>query len=202
MTSGPRFAPLKPNTWPQDNNKVPSRWSVGMPTISPENKTRSRQESFAYPSSFTLPTTIVVGQQITNTVPVDKDGDFWVDQIFMCGWGLQLGPRLQQVAYPLPGTVDIIDAVTGHSLTWPAQSLPTAFLANIELFSDDTGFDVSGSPYPTGWRSTGILAEPYCFTRGGAIQITLSSLAAWTGVAGPNLTDICLSGWKEYEYGA
>lgn len=200
LQAPPRWGPLTPQTWPQDDNRIPNTGGFKGPPISQANRDRARQESFSVPVTFTLPTTITVGQVLQQYVAMDIDGDFWVDQIYAVGWGLQIGPRIVQSAYPLLGTLDIQDARTGKSLVWPPNSLPTTFLSTLILFSDDTGFDPSGSPFPDGFRSTGTLAQPFCFVRGGGITVSLTSAASWNSVAGPNLTDICFSGWKEYEY--
>jgi hypothetical protein len=170
-----------------------------MPAIEAANADRSRQESFTMSGTFAFPATVTVGQQFSLYLPTDQDGDFWCDQIYMVGWGLALGPRLQQSAYPLPGTIDIVDGRTGHSLCWPQASIPTTFFSTLVLFSDDVGFDVSSSPFPDGFRSTGTLPQPFCFTRSAGIQLTLTSALAWAGSAG-NMTDIAFGGWKEYEY--
>lgn len=196
----PRWGPLVPQTWPQDENRIPSTGGFKGPPISDANRDRSRQESFTVSGTFVFPANVAVGQQFQLYFPMDIDGDFWVDQIYMVGWGLQFGPRLVQSTYPMGGNLDIVDARNGHSLVWPAGSLPTPLLATLILFSDDTGFDPAGSPFPDGFRSTTTLAQPYCFVRGGGITVTLTSADSWAGAALPNLTDIAFSGWKEYEY--
>lgn len=196
----PRWGPLKPQTWPQDDNMIPSAGGMWMPPIETANAERARQESFTMSGTFQHPNTITVGQQFNLYLPTDQDGDFWCDQIYMVGWGAGLTPSPPQSAYPLAGTIDIVDARTGLALTYPQASCPTTFFSTFILFAFDAGFDVSGSPYPDGFRSTAILPQPFCFTRSGGIQLTLTSVEAWTGLAGPNYTDIAFGGWKEYEF--
>lgn len=195
----PRWGPLTPQRWPQDDNLVPSAGGLWMPPVEAANADRARQESFTMSGTFTHPANMAVGQQQQLYLATDQDGDFWCDQIYMVGWGPNLAARVQQNGPPLPGTIDISDARTGLSLCWPANSTPTAFFSTFTLFSDDTGFDVAATPYPDGFRSTGILPQPFCFTRAGGIVLTITSALAWAASAG-NMTDIAFGGWKEYEY--
>jgi hypothetical protein len=197
----PRFTPIPQQTWPQMDNRVPRAMSSQMPHIETTNFERARQEAFTMSGTFTLPTTITVGQQLALILPTDQDGDFWCDQIYMVGWGLQLNPAASNVASsPLMGTIDIVDIRTSKALTFPLGSLPTNFLASVTNFSDDPGYDPGANPYPAGFRSTSTLAQPFCFTRAGGISLNLVSAAQWAGVPGPNLVDIAFGGWKEYQY--
>lgn len=194
----PRWGPLTPQSWPQDDFAVPSAGGMWMGHVEAANAQRSRQESFLVSGTFALPQQVNNGQQFSLFLPVDKDGDFWCDQIYMCGWGR--GARTVQVTLPLPCLVDITDASNGHSLMWPVGSTPTGFFSSLVLFSDDTGYDPSSSPYPDGFRTTGLLPQPYCFRRGGGIQVMITSTRTFNQANPPVLVDISLGGWKEYEY--
>lgn len=197
----PRYAPLTPQNWPQMDNRVPRAMASQMPHIETTNLERARQESFTMSGTFTLPTTIAVGQILQLILPTDQDGDFWCDQIYMVGWGLQLNPAASNVASsPLMGTIDIVDTRTSKSLVFPLRTMPTNFLASVTNFSDDPGYDPGANAYPAGFRSTSTLAQPFCFTRAGGISLTMTSAAQWVGVGGPNLVDIAFGGWKEYQY--
>jgi hypothetical protein len=196
----PRYGPLSPQNWPQMDNRVPRAMASQMPHVERLNFERARQESFTVSGTFNLPVSIVVGQQFALLLPTDQDGDFWCDQIAMVGWGPQLNPGAPSFpANPLPGTIDISDIRTGRALTYPLATLPTEFLATVTTFSDDPGFDPGAQPYPAGFRSTSTLAQPFCFTRAGGIQLLLTSGAVWNG-AGVNQVDIAFGGWKEYEF--
>lgn len=196
-----RFGPLNPQDWPQMDNRVPRAMAAGMPAIEVTNAERARQESFTLSTTFTLPLTIVRGQVLTQIIQTDQDGDFWCDQIYCVGWGLQLNPGSVSVpANPVASTVDIVDLRTARALTFPLASTPTQLFTNMTIFSDDPGFDPGALPYPAGFRSTSTIAQPFCFTRAGGIQITLTLAAAWAAVAGPNLVDFAFGGWKEYAH--
>lgn len=195
----PRWGPLTPQRWPQDDNMIPSAGGLWMPPIETANAERAKQESFTMSGTFAIPGNFAIGQQFNLYLPTDQDGDFWCDQIYMVGWGLIMGPLITQAALPIPGTLDIVDARTGLALTWPQASLPTYFLSTLVLFSDDVGFDAGGSPYPDGFRSTSVLPQPFCFTRAAGIQLTLTAARAAAGAA-PSIIDIAFGGWKEYEF--
>ena len=196
----PRWGPLTPQNWPQMDNRVPSAMSSQMPHVERNNAERVRHESFTLSGTFQLPANVAVGQQFPLLIATDQDGDFWCDQIYAVGWGSQLSPgALSTAAPPLPGTIDISDTRTGRTLTYPAASLPTNFLASLTQFSGDPGFDPGAQPYPAGFRSTSTLAQPFCFTRAGGVQMLLTSLVSWAASPG-NLVDIAYGGWKEYQF--
>lgn len=178
---------------------VPDSGGMFMPHVSEDNANRDRQESFTISGTFAITTNLAIGQIFSLYLPVDQDGDFWCDQIGMQGWGAGLSLTFGQPALPLPGFIDIVDARTGLSLCWPQASLPTEFLVNRTNFTFNGGLGLGSLPYPQGFRPTGILPQPHCFTRGGGIQLILTSAIAWAGNAGAT-TDISFSGWKEYEF--
>jgi hypothetical protein len=197
--AAPRWGPLPPQNWPQMDNRVPSAMASMMPHVDRNNSERVRQESFTMSGTFTLPPNLAVGQQLSLLLLTDQDGDFWCDQIYMVGWGAQLNVGApSSPARPLPATIDISDTRTGRALTFPPATLPTDFFTSVTLFSDDPGFDPGARAYPAGFRSTSTLAQPFCFTRAGGIQMLMTSLASWAASPG-NIVDIAFSGWKEYE---
>lgn len=192
----PRWGPLTPQTWPQDENAIPSTPGMPMPPISAANAQRSKRESFTMVGGWQIPFGNAAGQQFGLTLPTDQDGDFWCDQIYMCAWFTSLPAMVR----PPPSTISIADMRTGLALTYPA-AIPTNFLTTLLRFSDDPGFDVASSPFPDGFRSTTTLAQPYCFTRAGGIILNLTLFPATVGP--DNLTvDIAFGGWKEYENAA
>lgn len=189
----PRFGPLTPQRWPQDENRVPSTPGLPMPHVSSANRTRSRRESFTMSGVFNVPFGNAAGQVFSLYLPTDPDGDFWCDQIYMAAWFTSLSV-MQRLP---PSLISIGDARTRRSLTWP-QTIPTNFLTTLLLFSEDAGFDPASSPFPDGFRSTSTLPQPFCFTRAGGIELALTMLPATVGP--DNLTvDIAFGGWKEYE---
>lgn len=187
----PRFGPLRAPVWPQDDNHVPNTPGLTMPHVGAANALRSRRESFTMAGSIAILNTALPGDTFALYLPTDPDGDFWVDQMMM----LSFSNLFTQNTRPPPSTIGIADARTGRSLTYPAQ-ISTNFLTEIHLFSDDPGH-APISPNPDGFRSTSTLAQPFCFTRAGGIQLNLTLLST-------TLTDnvtvwIGFNGWKEYE---
>lgn len=189
----PRWGPLTPQRWPQDENRVPNTLGAKGPPISTTNRLRSRRESFAMPGAFSVPFGNAAGQVFPLYLPTDQDGDFWCDQIQMNAWFTSIAIN----ARPPPCLIQITDARTGRSMTYP-QNIPVNFLYTGGFFSEDAGFDPGSYPFPDGFRSTGTLPQPFCFTRAGGIQLYLTMLPPTVGP--DNLTiDIVFSGWKEYE---
>lgn len=189
----PRWGPIPHQTWPQDDNRVPSTPGMPMPTVSPANALRDRRESFTVSGTFTMTPAIVVGQVIPLIIPTDPDGDFWCDQIAMTGWSTLFAPNTRVNI----GTLSIFDLRTSRSLTYP-DAIPVNFLTTLQLYSDDVGFDPASSPFPDGFRSTTVLPQPFCFTRAGGIQLYYTALTSPAG-GGTLTADISFSGWKEYE---
>lgn len=188
-----RWGPLQPQNWPQDVNRVPNTAGAQMPAISQSNAERDRRESFTYTGTWTIPPGSTAMQNFPLYIATDPDGDFWCDQIAMVGWFSSLAVMQR----PPPSLISIADARTGRALTYP-RSIPTNFLTTLLLFSEDAGFQPGGSPYPDGFRSTGTLPQPFCFTRAGGISLVLTVIPA---LLPPDTTtiDIAFGGWKEYE---
>lgn len=197
MTAAPRFGPLTPQTWPQLRSHAPTAMAEGMPAIETANAQRSKQESFTISGTFTVAQPSAAGATLNLYLPTDQDGDFWCDQIYMAGWVIGAGGFAPQTRPP-PSTISIGDARTRRRLTYPG-AIPTNFLTTLILFSDDAGFDAGSSPYPDGFRSTSTLAQPFCFTRAGGIELSLTVIPSIPG-ASTTLVDIAFGGWKEYEF--
>lgn len=189
----PRWGPLTPQLWPQDSNAIPSTPGMPMPPVSAANAQRSKRESFAMVGGWTIAFGNVAGAQFGLTLPTDQDGDFWCDQISMAAWFTSIATMVR----PPPSLLSIADMRTALPLTYPTN-VPTNFFTTLLRFSDDPGFDPSGSPFPDGFRSTTTLPQPFCFTRAGGIVMNLTMLPA---LIGPDTTqiDIAFGGWKEYE---
>jgi hypothetical protein len=194
-----RYGPLTPQTWPQNTLRVPKVGQPGgaMGHIESANAQRSKQEAFAYCGEFDIPASTGAGQSFALNLATDADGDFWCDQIYMTAFFTGAGATYVNVL-PIPSTLGIVDGRTQRSLTYPGQ-VPTRFFSTINIFSDDAIFDPSAQPLPDGFRSTSTLAQPFCFTRSGAILLNLTLLYARAG----DLTQtiyIAFGGWKEYEF--
>lgn len=188
----PRWGPLHPQRWPQDESRVPSTPGLQMPPVAPANAERSLRESFTLSGSIVVPFGNALGSQHTLYLETEPDGDFWCDQIFMAAWYTSI-PIMHRGG---PATVAIGDARTGRRLTYP-DAIPTNFLMSWQAFPDDPGFFFDDVPLPFGFRSTSTISQPFCFTRAGGIQVTLTMLCA---TVGPDNTtfDIAFGGWKEY----
>lgn len=191
-----RWGQITPYKWPQDTLAIPggAQNQRFMPPMEIGNVQVARQESFTMPGTFTVPPTAAANAVFNLTLPTDQDGDFWCEQIYMVAW--QVGASQSQ--RPPPSTIAISDLRTGKNLTYPGQ-VPTNMLTTLLLFSDDAGFDPAGSPLPDGFRSTTTIPQPFCFTRQGGIQMSLTVLPLVVGVT--FLIDIAFGGWKEYAYG-
>lgn len=190
-----RWGPIEPYTWPQDKLRIPGVDGGGarfMPPVEVGNVEVARQEAFTMSGRINLGAASPAGGVFNLTIPTDQDGDFWCDQMYMIAW---VTGSYFSVRAP-PSTISISDLRTGRALTYPGP-MPSNFLATLILFSDDAGFDPASSPLPDGFRSTSTLAQPFCFTRQGGIQISLNILQGY----GPATTvDIAFGGWKEYTY--
>lgn len=164
-----------------------------MPPVSAANAQSAKRESFLMVGTFNVAFGNAAGQQFGLTLPTDQDGDFWCDQIFVCGWRAGVITMIR----PPPALISISDMRTALALTWPSN-IPLNFLTTLLRFSDDPTFDPSVTSLPDGFRSTSTLPQPFCFTRSGGIVMTLTMLPAL--VAGEAITiDIGFGGWKEYE---
>lgn len=190
-----RWAPLRPQTWPQVDNRVP-RSGGQMPPIDPHNAERDRQESWTGSGTFNVAGGWAAGAALPLTIATDPDGDFWCDQIYLVAWTV----GVTKPARTPPATLAISDMRTGRALTYPT-GVNTNFLTTQITFADDFGTPPPGQvPYPDGFRSTSTIAQPFCFTRAGGIVLQLVLLTADNAPPGAVTIDVAFSGWKEYEY--
>lgn len=191
----PRFAPiLKPYSWPQDALAIPG--GIGaMPPVSRANREIARAEYAAFAANFTVPNNQAAGAIQSAIIPTDQDGDFWCDQIAAVSW-VTIGVAQQLVAMVV-ANMSVVDARTGRSLFYP-DSVPIDLFRKFSLY---TPFNYSGrEPNPSGFRQTGTLMQPFCFTRQGAIQLSLAFPIATTAPTGSYDLTVMFSGWKEYAH--
>jgi hypothetical protein len=188
----PRYEPLKPIVWPQDQLAAPRGGGL-MPVVEHANGAIIGQESFTLGTEFIITTALAAGTQTVAIIPTDQDGDFWCDQIYALGYLIEDNTQL------LVGTLQIEDIRSGRQLCYP-EPVPLQMFAGAAP-SEDTGFLAAASPFPSGFRPVGNLSQPYCFTRAGGIRLTLTNTYALPG-AQTIRVNIALGGWKEYTYAA
>lgn len=191
----PTYEGLSPIEWPQDTLQVPG---VGtrMPPLDPNNANFTGGEAFTMIGQLLAApnTAYPPGSQIEAILPTDQDGDFWCRQIYLQNPYAYTAP-LQNVS------VDIVDIRTGLFLTYP-RGMPVQFLDNNGVFTNAKGA-LAGGLMPEGFRSTGILQQPYCFTRQGGIKLVWTINSTIASVATPvPLIFIAFGGWKEYTHAA
>lgn len=208
-----RFTPLKPPNWPQDVLRVPSGQG-GMPRVDPGNAAVVRSEFFAMVADFAFPAAAAAGTFRREIIPTPQDGDVWVDQIAVVSWEEDPAEPMADQQF-LGAMVTIRDARTGRSLILnrgiregfgtnliPADSVPINLFRTLPQSGTEVGVDYAGDvPVPCGFRSKGTMPEPFCFTRGGAIDVSLTTLAAGPAT---NTFDVTIGflGWKEYAHAA
>lgn len=209
------FVKLTPEKWPQDTLDVP-RGLGSMPPIEYGNKAVVGAEFFATSADFTLLHTLGAVTTQTVIIPTPQDGDFWVDQISAISWATFAGQTIRNViSYP-DAMVTIKDIRTNESLInsplfntptnqgflIPKNSLPLLFFRKFPPSGVEGDLTYAGNvPLPTGFRDTGTMIEPFCFTRQGGIEVTLTNNNSTPG-GGASPVDfvvtICFAGWKEY----
>lgn len=178
--------------WPQDTLAVPNGGG-SMPPIETANRDVDRRQSFTLVGEVNYPGASPINTIRNLSLPTDADGDFWVNQIYLSGVSAKAGGLVNDIP---PGTVTFTDVRTGKSMMWP-EACPLDFFRGA-MQSEESGFNVGETPFPNGFRSTGTLIQPWCFTRNGGIQIQF--------VCGPidptdNFTlSIGFAGWKEYAH--
>lgn len=208
------YLPLKPITWPQDDLDVPDGFG-GMPPVNPGNLALG-QEFFCLSGHVDVAAGTPAGTIRALTLQTPQDGDFWCDAIGVVSWDADT------VSVPLPtqdrqqfltAMVSFRDQRTGRELAFnrglsfgvgagiiPINTVP------INLFRKlpQSGAEVSTSylgdtPPPSGFRTTGPLLQPICFTRQGGVEIVMTTLAA--APAGMDFSVwFGLTGWKEYAH--
>lgn len=208
-----RFAPLTPRTWPQDRLRVPNGQG-GMPRVDPGNAVVVRSEFFAMVADFELPAAAPAGTFRSETLATPNDGDFWVDQIAVVSWESDPAEPMADQQF-IGAMVTIRDARTRKSLILnrgiregfgtgliSPDSVPINLFRTLPQSGTEVGVDYAGDvPLPCGFRSKGTLPEPFCFTRGGAIEVSLTTIAAGPALPTYDVT-IGFLGWKEYAHAA
>lgn len=182
----------KPYNWPQDALEVPGGGG-NMPPISRGNREVARSEFTAYSANFAVPDNQAAGAVQSAFIPTDQDGDFWCNQIAaVCFVLLGGAPNLLAMVV---ANMDVRDARTQQQLFYP----DTVPINMFRKFSYLTPFNYNGrEPNPSGFRQTGTLMQPFCFTRQGGIQVNLSFPNATAPATGSYQLTVMFSGWKEY----
>lgn len=183
-----------PPEWPQDTLAIPAGHG-NMPATNPGNREVSRRESFTYSGQIAIPVSTPANTPFRLTIPTDQDADFWCNQIYFQGQRVDAGVASNSMPV---GRIHIGDARTGEYLTWPAPGVSLSFFVGGSP-AEELGFDVNLRTFPSGFRSTGTLIQPFCFTRTGAILIEYLQRTATSAVQSHDLS-IVFGGWKEYVY--
>ena len=212
------FVKIPPAKWPQDELAIP-RGIGQMPPVEFGNKNIVGAEFFSLAADFTFLHTLGpanVGPTITTVIPTPQDGDFWCDQISIIAWATFAGQTGRNiVSYP-DGFITIKDVrtqrslinsplfntPTGQGFLVPKNSVPWLLFRKFPPGGLDADFNYNGNqPVPTGFRDVGTLIQPFCFTRQGGIEVSMTSALAPPGGTGSpfdyTLT-VCFGGWKEY----
>lgn len=158
----------------------------------------------------------------STTILIDQSADFWVDQIAAIGLvsiKLNTDPTFRQFRTDsIAMAVQISDMRTGKSLCttqtlstnpdgspvvipWPQDASPLNVLRKTNYLEDNNNV-VDNVPQPSGFHDTGTLPQPFCITRQGGLNITMTNfqnLSVNTGFI-LKILDVSLmfSGWKEY----
>lgn len=206
------FVKISPYDWPQDALEIPDGFG-GMPPIEAGNRVVTGSEYFCLSGQFLFPATTPAFSIRQAIMATPQDGDFWCDQICAVSWATDTaaGVLRDRQAF-LASVVTIKDQRTGRSLIYnpsfntfnnqgtlfPANSVPVNLFRKLPQSGTENGADYDGTtPPPSGFRTTGTLIQPYCFTRQGGIEVSVTSLYAASATLSYDLT-IAFSGWKEY----
>jgi hypothetical protein len=168
--------------WPQDTPYRPSGWGKLTP-IETINQQSVRREYFSY--TGVISSISYNGLPRLLQIPLFKDGDFWCTAVR--AFQVRTDPATNIVANTLYADFSMKDSITGYNFFTPS--------INVHFLSIPTA-PASGLPasFVQWWP------EPYCFLRGGNIQLQLTPFSS----AGTNTYDcyFALDGWKEYEHAA
>lgn len=169
----PRYVPIKPQVWPQDDLQPPSGYGR-MPNPSPENAEIVRNEPFVYGGFLSVP----AASTYSLVIPIQADADFWCNQIIaLCTVDGNSGGATS-------GTCQITDIRSGYQFFYPN--------GQIGIFLS-VSYGSGGSTFQ---RLQGTLIQPYCFTRNGGVRVDINNPNP-ANVLGFHLA---FCGWKEYEY--
>jgi len=203
------FIPIKPDRWPQDELRIPDGMG-GMPPVERGNRTVVGSEFFALSARFQFATATPAQTFRREILSTPQDGDFWCDQIAVVSWEEEVGEP-QDAQRFLQSMVTIRDVRTGKSLIFnrglaegfgagliPTDSVPVNLFRTLPQSGTEVGTDYDGTvPAPAGFRSKGSLIQPFCFTRQGGIEVTMTTLATVPANIAFDV-NIGFLGWKEY----
>lgn len=208
------YTTIKPENWPQDAMEVPSYPGM-MPPIETANRTVVGGEYFALSQRVQFPANTPAYTTLTFTLSTPQDGDLWCDQIAMVSF-LYTGAA-QGVLNVNDIIVTIKDVRTGHSpiyappfklppnaasaanqILFPANAVPISLFRKFPPEGNDGPFlSYDGAvALPAGFRDTGTLIQPFCFTRQGGIEVSFTNMSPT--VTWLYDTTLMFSGWKEY----
>lgn len=182
-----------PYKWPQDTLKVPNGFG-SLPEVSHLNTVLSGAEFFGVNAVFTNTTVSAVE---TQSVTLPDDADFWCDNIQVKGISSTDGSGYTPFLY-----LQITDANTGYdffSSSILRPGIPLVLLSNCDNFSFTA---TPGSGIPSGAGTRVDWMQPYCFTRGGSIRMTISDPHNFSADGISQDIYISLVGWKEYSNAA
>lgn len=204
------YMQVSPVDWPQDAMRVPSGLG-SMPPIEFGNRHVTQSEYFALSARFQVPAATQRFTTFSTVLATPQDGDFWCDQIAAVSWQNTVG--VQGFDVLLGSMVTIIDARTQKSLIYspsiqaplnqgvvlPPNSVPLVLFRKFPGTGGPEGdLAYSGNnPTPAGFRDTGTLIQPHCFTRQGGIAVSLTTNYTSPGNVSYDIT-LMFSGWKEY----
>lgn len=182
----------------------------GMPPVEGINRHLIGSEYFCLSSRFVFAAGTPAFTQVSDILVTPQDGDFWCDQITCVSWEEDpAGNPDRDTQHFLASMVTIRDNRTGESLIhnppvagqaiqFPADSVPINLFRKLPQSGTENGIDYDGStPAPSGFRATGTLIQPYCFTRQGGISVSITTLFAVPALISFDVT-LAFSGWKEY----
>lgn len=218
----PLYAPFRQNyEWPQDDLTPPAGL---MPPTDPVNRFVVGREYATYSCRLTWQGSTFdqqFGIAKSAVIFTDQSADFWVDQIAATGW---VSVNVNGVGFTKFNTdsiamaIQISDMRTGKSLCssqvgatnwdgsalalpWPQDAAPLNVLRKTN-YLEDNNFVVNNIPLPSGFRDTGTLPQPFCVTRQGGLNITMTNFQNLSVNVGfiVKIIDVSLmfSGWKEY----
>lgn len=177
---------LTPYDWPQDELEIPPGLGV-MTQVEGNNSRVVRREGRTFSQSFDYPAGSVPFNA-TKVIPTDQDGDFWCQNIYMAAFENSLGVLQQRPLLPYWSFL-IRDVRTGNPLS-VGGGIPASFLS--------VNQDFAGVPPPGGTRLTSTLAQPFCFTRNGGIEITIIDPVGYP--AFDTWCQLAFGGWTEYAH--
>lgn len=207
-----QLVPFTPADWPQDDLPIPSG-NGGMPPVDYGN-VLAGHEFFALSGLIHIAAGTAAQHVSRIAIATPQDGDFWVDAIGVASWDADTSvvPNVTRQQF-LAAMVGFRDQRTGRNLAYnpglsfgvgagqiPLDTVPINLFRKLPQSGAEVATDYDGStPAPSGFRTTGNLIQPFCLTRQGGVEITMTTL-----FAAPALNDFDvwfgLTGWKEYAH--